>query len=160
MDLTAAQTPGGASGGAMDSGDWRTQLPSGSRERIVNKIRKELKRHIPFSGQDGESELMKIAVKFEEKVYNAATSQEDYLRKIAIKMLTMEIKSKDDVVEEVVVKKEQNSDVVGHKENVRVGENEIKRTSYGAKLDERLAQVEERLEKIEAHSEKGGDIVG
>uniref|UniRef100_M1DJT8 Transcription cofactor n=1 Tax=Solanum tuberosum TaxID=4113 RepID=M1DJT8_SOLTU len=136
MDLTAAQTPGGASGGAMDSGDWRTQLPSGSRERIVNKITKELKRHIPFSGQDGESELMKIAVKFEEKVYNAATSQEDYLRKIAIKMLTMEIKSKDDVVEE------------------------IKRTSSGAKLDERLAQVEERLEKIEAHSEKGGDIVG
>ncbi|WMV25535.1 hypothetical protein MTR67_018920 [Solanum verrucosum] len=73
--------------------------------------------------QDVESELMKIAVKFEEKVYNAATSQayiqsklEDYLRKIAIKMLTMEIKSKDDVVEEVVVKKEQNSDVVGHRE--------------------------------------------
>ncbi|KAG5610894.1 hypothetical protein H5410_022175 [Solanum commersonii] len=126
MDLTAAQTPGGASGGAMDSGDWRTQLPSGSRERIVNKITKELKRHIPFSGQDGESELMKIA------------SEEDYLRKIATKMLTMEIKSKDDVVEEVV----------------------IKRTSSGAKLDERLGQVEERLEKIEVHSEKGGDIVG
>ncbi|KAK6791664.1 hypothetical protein RDI58_010745 [Solanum bulbocastanum] len=122
MDLMVAQTPGGASGGAMDSGDWRTQLPSGSRERILCLYgKKELTMHILSLGKT-ENRSLKIAVKFEQKVYNAATSQEDFLRKITIKMLTMEIKSKDDVVEEVVVKKEQNSDVVGHKENVRVGE--------------------------------------
>ncbi|KAM3235085.1 putative protein isoform X1 [Capsicum annuum] len=57
--------------------------------------------------------------------------------------------SKEDFVEEVMVKKEQNY-VVGHEENVTVGENEIScGLSVGAKLDERLVQVEERLEKME-----------
>ncbi|KAF3646588.1 putative mediator of RNA polymerase II transcription subunit 15a-like isoform X3 [Capsicum annuum] len=46
--------------------------------------------------------------------------------------------SKEDVEEEVVVMKEQNY-VVGHRENVRVGENEVScGLSVGAKLDERL----------------------
>ncbi|KAI5593552.1 hypothetical protein BDE02_03G021300 [Populus trichocarpa] len=45
-----------------------------------------LKRHLPFSGQEGLQELKKIAVRFEEKVYTAATSQSDYLRKISLKM--------------------------------------------------------------------------
>lgn len=34
-----------------------------------------LKRHLPFSGQEGLQELMKIAVRFEGKIYDAATSQ-------------------------------------------------------------------------------------
>jgi len=34
-----------------------------------------LKRHIPFSGQEGEQELKKIAVRFEEKIYSSATNQ-------------------------------------------------------------------------------------
>lgn len=34
-----------------------------------------LKRHLPFSGQEGLQELKKIAVRFEEKIYTAATSQ-------------------------------------------------------------------------------------
>lgn len=46
-----------------------------------------------FSGQEGLQELKKIAVRFEEKIYSAATSQSDYLRKISLKMLTMETKS-------------------------------------------------------------------
>ncbi|KAM7509728.1 hypothetical protein LguiB_008603 [Lonicera macranthoides] len=33
------------------------------------------KRHLPFSGQEGLQELKKIAVRFEEKIYTAATSQ-------------------------------------------------------------------------------------
>ncbi|RVW36865.1 Mediator of RNA polymerase II transcription subunit 15a [Vitis vinifera] len=52
-----------------------------------------LKRHLPVSGQEGLHELRKIAVRFEEKIYTAATSQSDYLRKISLKMLTMETKS-------------------------------------------------------------------
>ncbi|CAK9145924.1 unnamed protein product [Ilex paraguariensis] len=51
-----------------------------------------LKRPLPFSGQEGLQELKKIAVRFEEKIYTAATSQSDYLRKISLKMLTMEPK--------------------------------------------------------------------
>ncbi|KAL3516396.1 hypothetical protein ACH5RR_023298 [Cinchona calisaya] len=79
----------------MDTGDWRTQLQSDSRHRIVNKIMETLKRHLPFSGQEGLQELKKIAVRFEEKIYAAATSQSDYLRKISLKMLTMETKSQN-----------------------------------------------------------------
>ncbi|KAJ9189965.1 hypothetical protein P3X46_001208 [Hevea brasiliensis] len=77
----------------IDTGDWRAQLQPDSRQRIVNKIMETLKRHLPFSGQEGLDELKKIAERFEEKIYTAAISQSDYLRKISLKMLTMESKS-------------------------------------------------------------------
>ncbi|CAA0828629.1 Mediator of RNA polymerase II transcription subunit 15a [Striga hermonthica] len=95
------QIPGQVIGGesapnaGMEGGDWRTQLQPDSRQRIVNKIMETLKRHLPFSGQEGLQELKKIAVRFEEKNYTAATSQQDYLRKISLKMLTMETKSQN-----------------------------------------------------------------
>ncbi|XP_030492178.2 mediator of RNA polymerase II transcription subunit 15a isoform X1 [Cannabis sativa] len=79
----------------MDTTDWRTQLQHDSRQRIVNKIMDTLKKHLPFSGQEGLLELKKIAERFEEKIYSAATSQSDYLRKISLKMLTMETKSQN-----------------------------------------------------------------
>ncbi|XP_057976253.1 mediator of RNA polymerase II transcription subunit 15a-like isoform X6 [Malania oleifera] len=60
---------------SMDAGDWRTQLQPDSRQRIVNKIMDTLKRHLPFSGQDGLHEVRKIAVRFEEKIYSAAIDQ-------------------------------------------------------------------------------------
>ncbi|CAK9309347.1 unnamed protein product [Citrullus colocynthis] len=77
----------------IEAGDWRSQLQPDSRQRIVNKIMETLKRHLPVSGQEGLSELRKIAIRFEDKIYTAATSQSDYLRKISLKMLTMETKS-------------------------------------------------------------------
>ncbi|GER32927.1 transcription cofactor [Striga asiatica] len=95
------QIPGQVMGGesvpnaGMEGGDWRTQLQPDSRQRIVNKIMETLKRHLPFSGQEGLQELKKIAVRFEEKIYTAAISQQDYLRKISLKMLTMETKSQN-----------------------------------------------------------------
>ncbi|KAI5602864.1 hypothetical protein BDE02_01G182500 [Populus trichocarpa] len=87
--------PGGEP--VMDTGDWRTQLQPDARQRIVNKIMETLKRHLPFSGQEGLQELKKIAVRFEEKIYTAATSQSDYLRKISLKMLAMENKSQSTI---------------------------------------------------------------
>ncbi|BBH04418.1 hypothetical protein Prudu_015557 [Prunus dulcis] len=77
----------------IDARDWRSQLQPDSRQRIVNKITDILKRHLPFSGQEGLQEIMKIAVRFEEKIHTAATSQSDYLRKISLKMLSMETNS-------------------------------------------------------------------
>ncbi|ONH99381.1 hypothetical protein PRUPE_6G027700 [Prunus persica] len=77
----------------IDAGDWRSQLQPDSRQRIVNKITDTLKRHLPFSGQEGLQEIRKIAVRFEEKIHTAATSQSDYLRKISLKMLSMETNS-------------------------------------------------------------------
>ncbi|KAL5707791.1 hypothetical protein ACHQM5_018652 [Ranunculus cassubicifolius] len=82
-------------GGGGDVPDWRTQLQADSRQRIVNKIMETLKRHLPISGPEGLQELKKIAVRFEEKIYSAATTQSDYLRKISLKMLTMETKSQN-----------------------------------------------------------------
>nr|POE92456.1 mediator of rna polymerase ii transcription subunit 15a [Quercus suber] len=65
------------------------------RQRIVNKILETLKRYFTVSGQEGLHVLRKIAIRFEEKIYTAATSQSDYLRKISLKMLTMETKSQN-----------------------------------------------------------------
>ncbi|KHN01307.1 hypothetical protein glysoja_009513 [Glycine soja] len=79
----------------MDTSDWRAQLPIDSRQRIVNKIMKTLKKHLAVSGPDGLHELRKIAQRFEDKIFTAATSQPDYLRKISLKMLTMETKSQN-----------------------------------------------------------------
>ncbi|KAI3910117.1 hypothetical protein MKW98_014502 [Papaver atlanticum] len=52
-----------------------------------------LERQIPISGPEGLVELKKISVGFEENMFAAATSQVDYLRKISLKMLTLETKS-------------------------------------------------------------------
>ncbi|KAL2338178.1 hypothetical protein Fmac_012624 [Flemingia macrophylla] len=79
----------------MDTSDWRAQLPPESRQRIVNKIMDTLKKHLPVSGPDGLHELRKIAQRFEDKIFTGATNQPDYLRKISMKMLTMETKSQD-----------------------------------------------------------------
>ncbi|KAA8519372.1 hypothetical protein F0562_013628 [Nyssa sinensis] len=83
---------------SMDAGNWRDQLQPESRQRIVNKIMETLKDHLPFSGQEGQQELKKIAVRFEEKIFTASTSQSDYLRKISLKMLTMVEKSQNTIV--------------------------------------------------------------
>ncbi|CAA2983271.1 mediator of RNA polymerase II transcription subunit 15a [Olea europaea subsp. europaea] len=77
-------------GGDADAADWRTGLDEDSRQRIVNKITETLKRHLPFSGEEGLREIKKIAIRFEEKTFASAISQSDYLRKISLKMLSME----------------------------------------------------------------------
>ncbi|CAL5199761.1 unnamed protein product [Lathyrus oleraceus] len=77
----------------MDTSNWRGGLKPESRQRIVNKVMDTLKRHLPVSGEEGLDELWKISERFEEKLFTAATSQSDYLRKISSKMLAMETKS-------------------------------------------------------------------
>ncbi|XP_022860703.1 mediator of RNA polymerase II transcription subunit 15a-like isoform X3 [Olea europaea var. sylvestris] len=72
-------------GGDADVADWRTGLDEDSRQRIVNKIIKimmlrvyrteTLKRHLPFSGEEGLREIKKIAIRFEEKTFASAISQ-------------------------------------------------------------------------------------
>ncbi|MCL7046464.1 hypothetical protein MKW94_007980 [Papaver nudicaule] len=60
----------------VDATDWRRQHQPCSRQRIVTKIMETLKRHLPISGPEGLVELNKIAVRFEESFFNAATSQD------------------------------------------------------------------------------------
>ncbi|XP_033129236.1 mediator of RNA polymerase II transcription subunit 15a isoform X5 [Brassica rapa] len=74
----------------INRGDWRTQHPPGSRQKNVNKLLETLKKHIPYSGKEGIEELMRVAVSFEELIFNTATSQVDYLSKISSRMQSME----------------------------------------------------------------------
>ncbi|RCV32376.1 hypothetical protein SETIT_6G254000v2 [Setaria italica] len=91
-DPAAVAAAGGVdpNAAAPAGGDWRTLLPPEARSRIVNKIMEALKKHRPVSAPEELSELQKIAVRFEEKIYTAATNPSDYLRKISLKMLSME----------------------------------------------------------------------
>ncbi|KAM0938968.1 putative coactivator CBP, KIX domain superfamily, mediator complex subunit 15, KIX [Dioscorea sansibarensis] len=85
----------GDAGVVPPAGDWRSQLRPEARQRIVNKITGTLERHLPIPASEGSNELKTIAVRFEEKIYTAATSQTDYLRKISLKMLSMETKNQN-----------------------------------------------------------------
>lgn len=86
----------------MDQSDWRTHLQADSRQRIVNKIVETLKRQTPQSTPEGLVELKKIAVRFEERVYCAASSQSDYLHKISLKMLAFDIRSQNSGIANVL----------------------------------------------------------
>ncbi|KAH9317429.1 hypothetical protein KI387_019198, partial [Taxus chinensis] len=52
-----------------------------------------LKKHMPLKVPEGMEELNKIALRFEEKIYTGAVDQQDYLRKISMKMLSLETKN-------------------------------------------------------------------
>ncbi|KAE8814346.1 mediator of RNA polymerase II transcription subunit 15a [Hordeum vulgare] len=91
------------------AGDWRAQLQPEARGRIVNKITETLKKHLPVSAPDGLNELQKIAVRFEEKIYTAASNQADYLRKISLKMLSMETKTQQPPGNAQVIPNQNNS---------------------------------------------------
>ncbi|CAA6670961.1 unnamed protein product [Spirodela intermedia] len=90
---------------AAASGDWRSQLQPDARSRIVNKIMDTLQRHIPVYGPDNLGELRKIAMRFEEKILLHPQTRfllgrftifcTDYLRKISLKMLTVESKTQN-----------------------------------------------------------------
>ncbi|GAB4832120.1 hypothetical protein Ancab_006139 [Ancistrocladus abbreviatus] len=82
---------------AGEAGDWRSQLQADYRQRIASQIMETLKRHLPVSDQEGLQDLRKIAMRFEERIYTAATSQSDYLRKITSKIFTMESKSQNSI---------------------------------------------------------------
>jgi len=90
---------GGQPAAAAAGGDWRAQLQPLARGRIVRKISETLKKQLPLSVPEGLAQLQRIAVRFEEKIYNSATSQSDYLRKISLKMLATESQSKTNIQE-------------------------------------------------------------
>ncbi|KAJ0257100.1 Mediator complex subunit 15 [Hirschfeldia incana] len=74
----------------INRGDWRTLHPPGSRQKNVNKLLETLKKQVPYSGEEGIEELTRIAVSFEELIFNTAKNQVDYFSKISLKMQSME----------------------------------------------------------------------
>ncbi|KAJ0969539.1 hypothetical protein J5N97_022416 [Dioscorea zingiberensis] len=87
----------GDTGGDPPAGDWRSQLQPETRQRIVNIIMETLQRHLPISAPEGLTELKKIVVRSEEKIYTAATSKAHYTWKITVKIISMvmEIKAQN-----------------------------------------------------------------
>ncbi|XP_056864070.1 mediator of RNA polymerase II transcription subunit 15a [Raphanus sativus] len=75
---------------AINRGDWRALHPPGSRQKNVNTLLETLKKHVPYSGEEGIEELMRIAVSFEELIFNTAKNQMDYFCKITLKMQSIE----------------------------------------------------------------------
>ncbi|XP_024543520.1 myb-like protein P [Selaginella moellendorffii] len=73
--------------------DWRSGLCSDARNKIVERIMDTLQKHMPHNLPDGMNELLEIACRFEERVYMTATDQQDYIRRISVKMLSLEYKS-------------------------------------------------------------------
>ncbi|KAI3504532.1 hypothetical protein L1887_26081 [Cichorium endivia] len=79
----------------MDMSNWRAQLQPDSRERMVNRIMDAMRIPNQVYGYEGLQELKKIAMSIEEKVFIAATSQSDYMRKICFNILTIETRSQN-----------------------------------------------------------------
>lgn len=69
---------------------WRSEE---CRQKITNKIAESLQRHCVQTNPDSMNELTKIAMRFEDKVYTTAVNQQDYLRRISFKMLSLESKA-------------------------------------------------------------------
>lgn len=74
--------------------DWRTQMHPDSRQKVVGKIMSLLRQQVPASGEVQLNEMRSIAIRFEEKIYSSAKDQTDYMRKIALKLMAMENKSR------------------------------------------------------------------
>ncbi|KAJ1694357.1 hypothetical protein LUZ63_011055 [Rhynchospora breviuscula] len=88
-------TVGSSSGAEPDpntNSDWRSQVSLDTRQRMVNQIMDTMKKHLPVPAPEGSSEVEKIAIQFEEKIFDTATSEPDYVQKVSLKMLSMETK--------------------------------------------------------------------
>ncbi|XP_061994480.1 mediator of RNA polymerase II transcription subunit 15a-like [Rosa rugosa] len=76
----------------METSDWRTQLSTDLRGKVVRKLIDILRKRTPPS-EDPLSQLKKIqsiAVKFEEKVYMDSSDQKEYMRKVTVKLMAAE----------------------------------------------------------------------
>ncbi|KAK3422799.1 hypothetical protein EUGRSUZ_G03197 [Eucalyptus grandis] len=83
---------GSAQGGApaVEGGDWRRILTLESRRRVVGSIMENLMRFLPRRGQEGLPEVQNLAMHLEERLFAAASSKEDYIKRISLKMLQIE----------------------------------------------------------------------
>ncbi|KAM0844587.1 hypothetical protein ACQ4PT_056948 [Festuca glaucescens] len=68
-----------------------------------------LKKHLPVPVPEELSGLQKIAVRFEDMIYKKATDQSNYLRKIILKMLSMETKTQQAPGNAQVIPNQNNS---------------------------------------------------
>ncbi|KAL6622498.1 hypothetical protein ACP70R_032377 [Stipagrostis hirtigluma subsp. patula] len=79
-----------ATGEGVVVGDWRRQLDTTARHRIVSVMLKALKKHLPMSDPAGQSRLQKIAEGIENNSYNTATNKSNYFKNISLMLLYVE----------------------------------------------------------------------
>ncbi|OVA04685.1 zinc finger protein [Macleaya cordata] len=70
--------------------DWKTQADQASREKLVNKLFEHFQRSVSISCPEQLDEIKEAAARYEERVYNRATSWMGYLRKISLKLMNVE----------------------------------------------------------------------
>ncbi|XP_064989663.1 mediator of RNA polymerase II transcription subunit 15a-like isoform X2 [Musa acuminata AAA Group] len=75
-----------------NSADWRVQLDPRARQRVVEQIMEALEMPMLVSEPEDLYGLQKIALEFEEKIYTSAANQDDYVRKISLKMVSIKNK--------------------------------------------------------------------
>ncbi|XP_048545007.1 uncharacterized protein LOC125523976 isoform X2 [Triticum urartu] len=73
--------------------DWRAELQPRGRSRIVHMIMEATKNFLRVSKPEELNQLREIVAGFENRAYTAATNQSNYLRKISLRMLSMEMKT-------------------------------------------------------------------
>ncbi|KAL5707787.1 hypothetical protein ACHQM5_018648 [Ranunculus cassubicifolius] len=76
-----------------DDTRWQTQLKVDFRQRIVSKLLVTSMKHKPICDPAEILVAVKVAVTFEENVYTTAANESDYLHKISLKILSMEVNS-------------------------------------------------------------------
>uniref|UniRef100_A0A6V7QT75 Mediator complex subunit 15 KIX domain-containing protein n=1 Tax=Ananas comosus var. bracteatus TaxID=296719 RepID=A0A6V7QT75_ANACO len=73
--------------------DWRAQVPPSARQSVVDKIGEILLSRLLISEPEQCKEIQRIAVRFEEQIFTIATSQSDYLKKVCLKLFSIELKT-------------------------------------------------------------------
>ncbi|KAI3965877.1 hypothetical protein MKX01_010834 [Papaver californicum] len=73
----------------VDKPDWRFTFSSESRQRVVAKVEAGLWKCISNPSPDKFQEVKDVAASFEDKIFNIATSTEDYVRRITTKMFNV-----------------------------------------------------------------------
>ncbi|KAI4986922.1 hypothetical protein ZWY2020_019552 [Hordeum vulgare] len=71
-------------------GDWRAQLQPEERSRVVNQILDAMMKNPPLSVPGRLNQLQMIAEAIEDKFYAQATNHSDYVRKISLKVVSIE----------------------------------------------------------------------
>ncbi|KAL5707775.1 hypothetical protein ACHQM5_018636 [Ranunculus cassubicifolius] len=102
----------------MDDARWKSQFQGDSRLRISSKIMEASLIYLHAMSPEEILEAIEDAIVFEDDIYTSATTKLDYLHKIALKILSIEVNSESlrDIVPEGCM-------VLRNKKKIRYREN-------------------------------------
>lgn len=95
---------------SMEASSWRIEVNSEFRQKIVRKMMEGLRKTLTSSKPEELLEVENMFLRCEEKIYAAATSRDDYLRRISGKLLGIET-----IARNIASKFQENSSPSGDK---------------------------------------------